>query len=230
MKHAAAIRKQLPFRTLFNLLGPLANPVSPLLEARVVGVAHRSLGPVFARALQLSGAKKALVVCGDEGLDELSCAGESHCWYISGTRSDGKTDNALKATTAATTTEDNTGIQYFTVTPRDFGLDAHELSSVAGGKSSDENAALLARILDGERDAAELDPIIDFVLLNTAALIAVSGVCDADEDPHGQVIAERGPGGFRWREGVRRARWCISSGRARGEWEAFVKATNDLQS
>lgn len=219
MKHAAAIRKQLPFRTLFNLLGPLANPVSPLLEARVVGVAHRSLGPVFARALQLSGAKKALVVCGDEGLDELSCAGESHCWYIAGT-SDGEKP----------TTEDETGIQYFTVTPRDFGLDAHELSCVAGGKSSDENAALLARILDGERDAAELDPIIDFVLLNTAALIAVSGVCDADEDPHNQVIAERGPGGFRWREGVRRARWCVSSGRARGEWEAFVKATNDLQS
>ena len=93
MRHVAPIRRQLPWRTIFNLVGPLANPTdlrdpaaansSPLLEARMIGVARKDLGPVFTRALQLGGARKAMVVCGDEELDEISCAGDTLCWRIS---------------------------------------------------------------------------------------------------------------------------------------------------
>ena len=68
-------------------MGPLANPVEAHIEARVVGVAYQELGPVFAQALQLSGATKAMVVCGQEDLDEISCAGKTNCWLIR------KTDN-----------------------------------------------------------------------------------------------------------------------------------------
>src|SRR5580700_3391371 len=80
MKYVAPIRKELGWRTIFNLLGPLANPVEKVLEARVVGVARRDLGPVFADALKAGGSKKAMVICGAEDLDEISCAGETFCW------------------------------------------------------------------------------------------------------------------------------------------------------
>jgi anthranilate phosphoribosyltransferase len=45
----------------------------------------------------------------------------------------------------------------------------------------------------------------------------------------GKVVQERGPGGLRWKEGLRRARWCIQSGAALAQWEAFVKVTNELE-
>lgn len=81
-KYAAPVRKQLPVRTIFNLLGPLANPVHEHVECRILGVARKDIGMNFAEALRNSGAKKAMVVCGDENLDEISCAGPTHCWYV----------------------------------------------------------------------------------------------------------------------------------------------------
>lgn len=78
---------------------------------------------------------------------------------------------------------------------------------------------------------ADDDPILDFVLINTAALFVVSGICEAETSNMGHgddgvVITERGPGGGRWKEGVRRARWAIKSGEALRQWEAFVEVTN----
>lgn len=71
----APIRKSLPFRTVFNVLGPLINPARP--SGMVIGVYTKELGPVFAEALKELGVKRALVVCGQEGLDEISPAGET---------------------------------------------------------------------------------------------------------------------------------------------------------
>lgn len=217
MKHAAAVRKELPFRTIFNLLGPLANPVhnSGLIETRILGVAKKDMGNVFAESLRLSGAKKGMVVCGDENLDELSCAGKTHCWMLK--QSPGNPEVIV----------DN-----FTVSPEDFGLKPHPLAAVAGGKSPAENAVILQSILDNTIDPE--DPVLVFVLLNTAALLVSSGICEADESAmgngdDGNVITERGPGGQRWKEGVRRARWCIASGAAKKQWMGFVKATNDIE-
>ncbi|KAK3390799.1 glycosyl transferase [Podospora didyma] len=227
MKHVAPIRKQLPWRTVFNLVGPLANPVdltSPtdggtsLLEARVIGVARKDLGPVFASALRMSGAQKAMVVCGDEELDEISCAGPTLCWRL-------LPDAAShpKGPAAA--------VEHFILTPDDFGLPSHPLSEVSPGKEPTENAAILTRILNNELPADH--PILHFVLINTAALFVVSGICEADTSDMGHgddgaVIKERGPGGGRWKDGVRRARWAITSGEAARQWANFVDVTNSF--
>lgn len=218
MKHGAAVRREVPVRTVFNLLGPLANPVhdTGLVECRILGVARKDIGSNFAEALRLSGARKALVVCGDENLDELSCAGVTHCWYIHGDPKGGPVE-----------------ITTFQLTPEAFGLPRHSLETVHGGKGPGENAEILMQILTGERVGD--DPVLHFVLLNTAALITLSGICDSDSSnmghgDDGQVIEERGPGGLRWKEGLRRAQWCVRSGEALKQWKAFVDVTNELSS
>ncbi|KAF2233197.1 hypothetical protein EV356DRAFT_448942 [Viridothelium virens] len=219
MRYVAPIRKELGWRTIFNLLGPLANPVhdTGLIEARVVGVARRDLGRTFAEALRLSGVKKAMVVCGEEELDEISCAGRTLCWRL--------VERATKGGAG------DVEIEEFSLSPADFGFPSHALADVSPGKEPHENAEILLRIL---RNSLSSDnPILHFVLINTAALLVISGICDANESymgsgDDGRVVSERGPGGGRWKEGVRRARWAIESGAALREWEAFVEATNQL--
>ena len=122
-------------------------------------------------------------------------------------------------------------VEEFSLRPGDFGLSEHPLETVSPGKEPVENAEILGRILRGE--FADDDPILEFVLLNTAAMFVVSGICEADESSMGAgddgvVIRERGPGGGRWKEGVRRARWAIKSGDAWRQWEEFVEVTNAL--
>ncbi|CAK7239150.1 MAG: anthranilate phosphoribosyltransferase [Sporothrix thermara] len=221
MRFVAPIRKQLPWRTLFNLLGPLANPVdvrdpsgnspSPL-EARIIGVARRELGPVFAEALRMTGARKAMVVCGAEELDEISIAGPTYCWRLH--EEEGGSGKVV--------------IDHFQLTPADFGVAACPLSEVSPGKSPAENAATMTSILNNQRPAD--DPLLSFVFINTAALVVVAGITEpaaAAEDA--DVITERGPGGLRWKEGVRLARLAVSSGEARRQWKLFVEATNQIK-
>ncbi|KAH9988641.1 anthranilate phosphoribosyltransferase [Xylariaceae sp. FL0662B] len=212
MKHVAAIRKELGWRTIFNLLGPLSNPLGDAIEARMLGVARSDLGPVFAEALRIGGARKGLVVCGAEQLDEISCAGSTLCWQL-------------------VPHGDAVEIAHFVLEPADFGLSAHPLNTVSPGKEPHENAAILQQILRGEMPAD--DAILEFVLMNTAAFLVAAGICDADKSAmgpgdNGQVITERGPGSGRWKEGVRRARWSIESGEAWKQWTAFAEVTNSL--
>lgn len=228
MKHAAAVRKEVPVRTIFNLLGPLANPVhdTGLIEARILGVARKDIGVNFAEALRLSGARKALVVCGDENLDELSCAGPTHCWYIHDKAAPGEAGKD-----GSDSEDEDVEITKFMLEPADFGLPRHPLNVVHGGQGPQQNADILMQILRNERPAD--DPVLQFVLLNTAALLTVSGICEAEESrmgdgDDGQVVKERGRGGLRWKEGLRRAKWCIESGAALREWEKFVEVTNEV--
>ncbi|PFH57350.1 hypothetical protein XA68_15191 [Ophiocordyceps unilateralis] len=216
MRFVAPVRRQLPWRTIFNNVGPLANPLDELLEARVIGIGRRDLGPPFCEALFSAGCRKALIVCGEEELDEISCAGPTLCWALRETPRGGEVRQ-----------------EHFKVEPSDFGLERHPLSEVSPGKGPEENAEILRRILHGELAAD--DPLLDFVLMNTAALLVVSGICEADTSAmgpgdDGKVITERGPAGQRWKEGVRRARWAIKSGEARKQWEAFVNVTNEIGS
>ncbi|MCJ1424724.1 anthranilate phosphoribosyltransferase [Sticta canariensis] len=237
MRHVASIRKELGFRTIFNLLGPLANPVEQLIEARVVGVAERALGPIFAEALRLSGAKKTMVVCGAENLDEISCAGKTFCWRLvecpnpefRGPKDVEDEDRPTSCNGAPPRTL--VEIVTFELEPSDFGLSTHALSEVSPGKSPQENALTLMQLLKNQMpDGA---PVVDFVLINTAALFAISGVCDADTSDmgcgdDGRVIREIGPGGSRWKEGVRRARWAIESGQALSSLASFINITQRL--
>ena len=232
MENVACVRRDLGIRTIFNLLGPLANPVDWAIEARIVGVAYQELGPVFAEALQLSGTKKALVVCGAEDLDEISCAGPTNCWMLKEVPNPKYRGPTTEHDEEYTTSDDEapprtiSQLEKFQLSPADFGLPTHPLSEVYSGKMPKENAAKLMSILRNELKPD--DPILDFVLLNTAALLVISGVCEGDECKTGKVVKERGAGGQRWKEGVRKARWCIESGQALLQLEKFVEATNSF--
>jgi len=235
MMYADPVRRGLGMRTIFNLMGPLANPIDWALEARVVGVAYQSLGPVFVEALRLNGSKKALVVCGQEDMDEISCAGPTNCWRLSEypnpayegpavSDDDEMSDDEAKPTLVKMDT--------FQLHPSDFGLPTHPLSAVFGRKMPKENAAKLMSILRNE--LPQDDPILGFVLMNVAALLVTSGVCEAETSAmgpgdDGKVITERGPGGGRWKEGLRRARWAVESGEALKSLEGFIEATNKLE-
>ncbi|KAL9104113.1 MAG: hypothetical protein Q9163_000915 [Psora crenata] len=209
MRHVTSIRNDLGIRTIFNVLGPLVNPVEGDIEARIIGVAERSMGAVFAEVLRLSDVKKAMVVCGAENLDEISCAGKTNCWHLF------EHEATIK-------------VEHFELEPSDFGLPAHPLSKVAGKKLPQENAKILVDLLQNK--LSNDDPVLHFVLMNTAALFAISGACE--DSPGGskglaadQVVAERGPGGQRWKEGVRKARWAIESGGALRSLDKYIEVT-----
>ncbi|RKF61749.1 Anthranilate phosphoribosyltransferase [Erysiphe neolycopersici] len=230
MRFVAPVRKELGWRTIFNLLGPLTNPVEQLLEARVLGVARKEIGPLYAEVLKIQGVQKALVVCGEENLDEISCAGKTYCWKLSSSSSHRHED---LSNSSSKINEDALGIESFLLEPADFGLPSHPLVNVSPGKEPKENANILLKLLQNQ--LAPDDPILHFVLMNTSALFVISGVCEADaskmgKDDDGIVITERGPGGGRWKEGVRRARWAIESGEAWRQWNYFVEVSNSFNS
>ncbi|KAI9296524.1 hypothetical protein K502DRAFT_323760 [Neoconidiobolus thromboides FSU 785] len=152
-------RKELGFPTIFNYLGPLSNPARP--GRMVVGVYSKELGKIMAETLLLLGAVKGMVVHGKEGLDEISIAGETFVWEIES----GKITERI-------------------ITPEDFGLSRHELSLVKGG-TSEENAKLFSRILNNEYHG----PILDFILLNTSAVLVTAGI--ANDFKHGVEIARK---------------------------------------
>ena len=236
MRHVGPIRKDLGFRTIFNLLGPLANPVEGSIEARVVGVPSQDLGEVFAEALRLSGAKKAMVVCGEEQLDEISCAGKTNCWRLVEHPNPAFRGPRDEEDEEFTTSDDEgeprtlVEIESFVLHPADFGLQTHPLSEVSPGKMPGENAEMLMRLL--RNDLPQDNAVLDFVLINTAAMFVISGICDADSSnmghgDTGEVIKETGPGGSRWKEGVRRARWAIQSGQALASLNRYIEASNN---
>ncbi|CAN5169635.1 anthranilate phosphoribosyltransferase [soil metagenome] len=136
-RHAATVRSELGIPTVFNYLGPLVNPARP--EASVVGVAQLDRVPLFVGVFQTRGAT-ALVVRGDDGLDELTTTGHSHIWEVS---------------RGAVTEHD--------IEPRDLGLKRAGIDDLRGG-SPVENAATVRRVMAGETG-----PVRDIVLLNAAA-------------------------------------------------------------
>jgi anthranilate phosphoribosyltransferase len=143
MKYAVEPRRQLGFRTVFNLLGPLTNPARA--DRQLLGIYDKNLGTKVAEVLSQTGVKRALVVAGADGLDEISI---SEPTYI---------------------VELNSGtITSYTIDPEMFGLSMHPLEAVAGGDAQ-ENARIIQRVFDGERGAYR-----DIVVLNAAAAFYVS--------------------------------------------------------
>lgn len=120
----------------------------------VLGVAERALGRPFAESLHANGVARALVVCGVEGLDEISCAGETWAWALA---PDGTIDERV-------------------LHPAEFGLRTHPLQAVVGDGAA-ENAATLKKLLTVRGEVEEgLEPVMDFVLMNASALLVVAGV------------------------------------------------------
>ncbi|HLB71616.1 MAG TPA: anthranilate phosphoribosyltransferase, partial [Candidatus Methanoperedens sp.] len=126
MKRVAQIRRDLGFRTVFNILGPLTNPAGA--EAQVIGVFDSSLCEPMANVLNILGTKRALVVHGS-GMDEISNIGETQVAELNGGR-----------------------ITKYSLTPEKLGVNRATIGDVAGG-TPEENAKHLVDVLKGKKGA-----------------------------------------------------------------------------
>jgi anthranilate phosphoribosyltransferase len=149
MRFVIPVRKELAVRTIFNFLGPLTNPAGAMRQ--LIGVSDPGFLDVMAGALGRLGVARALVVSGDDGLDEMSIAGRTQVVEVTG-GGDGEST-----------------IRRYGVEPGDVGLPASATEAVAGG-TPEENAAVTRRILAGEAGAAR-----DLSVLNAGAAIYAAG-------------------------------------------------------
>ncbi len=143
MKYAVGPRREMGIRTIFNILGPLTNPANA--KRQVLGVFTDRLTEPLARVLGNLGAEDALVVHGEDGLDEIT--------ITDGTKASRFVNGAVET-------------MYFA--PEDFGLSRGSVTDLAGG-DKDENARIALAILGGEKGHRR-----DIVLMNSAAALAVS--------------------------------------------------------
>ncbi len=141
-RHATPVRREIGIRTVFNVLGPLTNPAQA--QYALVGVAYPELGEKVAEALRLLGARHAIVVHGEGGLDEITLFGATSVWELAGGE-----------------------VSAWKLEARDTGLPERSIADIRGG-SREENASAMRRLFDGEPG-----PIRDVVLVNGgAALLA----------------------------------------------------------
>jgi len=151
MKYVQPVRRELKLRTVFNLLGPLTNPANA--SAQVVGVYSASLVEKLAEALSELGLRRALVVHGRDGLDEITISGSTKIAEVR----DGQ-------------------VRTYEVAPEEFALKSAPLDSIAGGDAA-QNAAIIRAVLDGERS-----PRRDVVVLNAAAALVAAAHADRISD------------------------------------------------
>jgi anthranilate phosphoribosyltransferase len=146
MKYVQSARRELRMRTVFNLLGPLTNPARA--SAQVVGVYSASLVETLAEALSMLGVRRALVVHGMDGLDEVTISGPTRIAEVR--------DGAVRS---------------YEVTPEEVGMNRSSLEDISGGDAAG-NAGIIRDILEGKKSARR-----DVVMLNaTAALVAAGRV------------------------------------------------------
>jgi len=149
MRHAAPVRRELGVATVFNLLGPLANPARARLQ--LVGVSDPGMAERMLAVLAANGARRAMVVHGADGLDELSTTGPSRALFY---------DRAAGGREA---------VQPLVVDPAALGLAPARLADLRGGDPG-TNARLAREVLAGRPG-----PHRDVVLLNAAAGLLVAG-------------------------------------------------------
>lgn len=150
MKYAAAPRREIGIRTVFNILGPLTNPAGA--QYQVIGVPSADIGDKISVALCLLGIKRALVVHGVNGIDELSISGESLLWEIT----EGKVTSSRRS-----------------ISPEEMGLKSSPGDALQGG-TPQQNAGILRSVLKGEISARR-----DVTLLNASAGIYTGGLADS---------------------------------------------------
>jgi anthranilate phosphoribosyltransferase len=151
MKHAGPTRKALGVRTAFNLLGPLTNPAGAARQ--LVGVPRPEFTELIARSLLILGSKRAWVVHGSDGIDEISTTGYTK---VSECR-DGS-------------------VNTFYVHPADVGLPKATQAAIRGGTAAD-NAAVIRSVLAGKRGPAR-----DIVVLNAGAALFIAGAASSVRD------------------------------------------------
>lgn len=148
MKNVGPARKELGTRTIFNLLGPLANPAP--ITGQLLGIYDEKLVRTAGEVLKGLGLDRAMVVHGDDGLDEIT------------------------TTTTTTVCEVNNGeIKEYKLDPEDYGFSKIDIKEIEGGTPK-ENAEIIRNILKGEKG-----PKRDIVVLNSAAALYVSKKVDS---------------------------------------------------
>ncbi|MCS5597400.1 MAG: anthranilate phosphoribosyltransferase [Alphaproteobacteria bacterium] len=145
VRHVVPIRKELGFRSIFNLLGPLANPARA--DFQLIGVFDKKWCRPMAEALKTLGCKGAWIVHGADGMDEITLTDKT---FVAALNSDGS-------------------ISEFEITPEDFGLMRCDAEDLKGG-DAEYNAAALSRLLHSEPSAYR-----DIALLNAAAVALITG-------------------------------------------------------
>jgi anthranilate phosphoribosyltransferase len=158
MKHVAPVRKELAIRTIFNLIGPMANPAG--VKRQLIGVFDPNLTDVVAQVLRALGSERVFVVHGLDGTDEVSITGETTVSYL-----------------------EHGHVHTLTFTPEDAELERADISTLAGG-SAEENAGHIMDILNGKsgprRDAVVLNAAFVAILADRAKNL-VDGVRIAQE-------------------------------------------------
>ena len=159
MKYVGKVRKELGFRTVFNTLGPLSNPSRA--KVMVVGVYDKNLTETIANAMMNMGVERALVVSGNDNMDEITLTGATTISEIK--------DNIVNT---------------YTVTPEQFGFETVELKELQGGDGK-VNAQITKDILSGKEKGAKRN----IVLLNAGATLYAGGMCSSIEE--GIKLAEK---------------------------------------
>jgi anthranilate phosphoribosyltransferase len=158
MKHAAPVRRELGVKTLFNILGPLTNPAGA--RQQLMGVFHPDLVGIQARVLERLGSRRALIVHGEEGLDEISLAGPTRVAELK--------DGAIRE---------------YTIAPQDFGLPVCDAAAIRVDGVEQSKAMVLAA-LSNEQGGAR-----DIVALNAGAAIYVAGLAGTLREGVAQALA-----------------------------------------
>ena len=151
MRFAAGPRREIGIRTVFNILGPLTNPAGA--GAQVIGVADASMASKMAQVLGRLGSRRAFVVHGSDGLDEISIAGPTRIWEL----------------------EEGHVIEY-EISPEDAGLSSAPLSEIQAS-DTEASARILRAVLEGEPGASR-----DIVVLNASAALLAGEIVDSLEE------------------------------------------------
>lgn len=134
MKNVGPVRKEMGERTIFNILGPLTNPANASIQ--LLGVYNNDLVEKLAEVLKNLGVKRGMAVCGNDGLDEITLTGPTHCCEIR----DGR-------------------LTSFDITPEQFGFETCDLEELIGG-TPQENAQITRDILSGKETGAKRNVIL----------------------------------------------------------------------
>nr|WP_321265705.1 anthranilate phosphoribosyltransferase [uncultured Sulfurimonas sp.] len=152
MKFIMPVRKSIPDKTIFNILGPLTNPAG--VEKSLLGVFHKSFVPKMAQALKINGAKSTMVVSSKEGMDEISISDISYASRL---------HNGI--------------VEEFEIDPQNYGIKKVPLKAIVGGDAT-FNAGILYNIFDSKATDAQRD----IVLINAASALMVDGVARDIQD------------------------------------------------
>lgn len=152
MKFIMPVRKTIPDKTIFNILGPLTNPA--MAKKSLLGVFNKAFVPKIVEALRINGAVSTMVVSSEEGMDEIS----------------------ISDITYASRLKDGT-VHEFIIDPQEYGIRRAPLKAIVGGDAK-ENAQILYNIFDGKSTDAQRD----IVLINAASALMVDGLARDIQD------------------------------------------------